>query len=612
MDDQDSFVKSCEDAQQYPENLVKHNTYTHNLNTYSLMLNERAPRLFCLEEKACLDVWEYYDKNSEFDSTVVSSRRDLKIQLEGKHMFDKKDPRCRFLFIQSRHSRDCLRISQEMFLYALTYHQVAPEFLEYIFAFGWQEYQDDFHFSGFRESTRLLASEMGLAIPALGRSGRDFRLCYALKSAEKSSQESSPWSIRQTAIYHSFEVDTGKMFSIFVKGNEVIRDRVQQSTKSTGLKNDRIQSAAGAFALSLETHLLVCGWATENWRWYINFLDQKLQDLTRSSLAFRITKCPDIVFPAEPKPPMLTKEKSVLSWKSLLRHGPPTPPLEPRSFPDADDQSIGSERKSTSPILWHPPESQPPPPPPPPPALPPSPRKAEQLGQVNTGSPEFSIDDLQDMQSLEDKLNETSLVLISNTKVLQELKTLYVSLTTLEEFPEEIKTKCQRDISKFSKRITNFISDLQMHQSRAATLLRLLADRKTLLYGILDYRAIEANRLLAKRAQESAERMENMTKDMSQLAMQTKEETVSMKIITLVTLFFLPGTFISTVMSTDIIRFPSSNGGFQWGALSVWLKATLPLMFLTFVAWGVVYKGVQRGWFTNRNGHSDRHSKLSV
>jgi hypothetical protein len=39
--------------------------------------------------------------------------------------------------------------------------------------------------------------------------------------------------------------------------------------------------------------------------------------------------------------------------------------------------------------------------------------------------------------------------------------------------------------------------------------------------------------------------MEYMTEDMNKLALQTKEETVSMKIITLVTLFYLPGTFIS-------------------------------------------------------------------
>ena len=54
-------------------------------------------------------------------------------------------------------------------------------------------------------------------------------------------------------------------------------------------------------------------------------------------------------------------------------------------------------------------------------------------------------------------------------------------------------------------------------------------------------------------------------------------------------------------MSTDIVSFPSDSGGFQWPALSVWLEATLPLMFLTFLAWGVVYRGVEKGWFTRRS-----------
>lgn len=51
--------------------------------------------------------------------------------------------------------------------------------------------------------------------------------------------------------------------------------------------------------------------------------------------------------------------------------------------------------------------------------------------------------------------------------------------------------------------------------------------------------------MLALRAQESTENMELMTKDMHIIARKTKQETVSMRIITLVTLFFLPGTFIS-------------------------------------------------------------------
>lgn len=37
----------------------------------------------------------------------------------------------------------------------------------------------------------------------------------------------------------------------------------------------------------------------------------------------------------------------------------------------------------------------------------------------------------------------------------------------------------------------------------------------------------------------------SMTEDMNDIARKTKIETVSMKVITVVTLFFLPGTFIS-------------------------------------------------------------------
>jgi Mg2+ and Co2+ transporter CorA len=39
--------------------------------------------------------------------------------------------------------------------------------------------------------------------------------------------------------------------------------------------------------------------------------------------------------------------------------------------------------------------------------------------------------------------------------------------------------------------------------------------------------------------------METMTLKMQDLAMKTKQETVSMRVITTVTLFFLPATFIA-------------------------------------------------------------------
>jgi hypothetical protein len=110
---------------------------------------------------------------------------------------------------------------------------------------------------------------------------------------------------------------------------------------------------------------------------------------------------------------------------------------------------------------------------------------------------------------------------------------------------------------------------------------------------------MEATKLLAIKAQESAMNMEDMTKQMHVIAQKTKVETVSMRIITLVTLFFLPGTFISTLMSTPIVDFDSTKAGFSLrnigvGALQLYLLISVPLVALTFLAWWVTARWEKR------------------
>lgn len=63
---------------------------------------------------------------------------------------------------------------------------------------------------------------------------------------------------------------------------------------------------------------------------------------------------------------------------------------------------------------------------------------------------------------------------------------------------------------------------------------------------------MEANRAFSVKAQEAAQRNEYFTQQMHKIAKKTMHvaeatgnETVSMRIITLVTLFYLPGTFVS-------------------------------------------------------------------
>ena len=53
---------------------------------------------------------------------------------------------------------------------------------------------------------------------------------------------------------------------------------------------------------------------------------------------------------------------------------------------------------------------------------------------------------------------------------------------------------------------------------------------------------MEASKVLTGKAHESTRKLESITSEMHQIAQKTKQETVSMRTITLVTLFFLPGT----------------------------------------------------------------------
>jgi hypothetical protein len=87
-------------------------------------------------------------------------------------------------FIYAPHSRERLKTTRQMLMFVFTYYQIMPDFLDFIFPFGKQLYTQDFHFSGFRHEERLSEDDRGLNLSHLGRSGRDVRMCYSLKSVE--------------------------------------------------------------------------------------------------------------------------------------------------------------------------------------------------------------------------------------------------------------------------------------------------------------------------------------------------------------------------------------------------------------------------------------------
>ena len=70
-------------------------------------------------------------------------------------------------------------------------------------------------------------------------------------------------------------------------------------------------------------------------------------------------------------------------------------------------------------------------------------------------------------------------------------------------------------------------------------------------------------------------------------------EAIVMRIVTIVTLIYLPATFVSTFFSTDIIKYQNQDqdgspgdGTFSSVAMTRWLQVTLPLTIVTLtIAW---------------------------
>jgi hypothetical protein len=57
--DSQLLQRSCLDAAQFPNNIVRQDTPKHHLDVYYKRLNDQSERLFCEDGKAAVDILEY-------------------------------------------------------------------------------------------------------------------------------------------------------------------------------------------------------------------------------------------------------------------------------------------------------------------------------------------------------------------------------------------------------------------------------------------------------------------------------------------------------------------------------------------------------------------------
>lgn len=85
----------------------------------------------------------------------------------------------------------------------------------------------------------------------------------------------NPWSIRQTAVYHAFDLKTGRALWINIKGNNILQDAIKRDTSGHQV---RVESIDQSFLLTLRTHLVYLRWCQGSWRWFVRDLENVVRD----------------------------------------------------------------------------------------------------------------------------------------------------------------------------------------------------------------------------------------------------------------------------------------------------------------------------------------------
>ncbi|KAA6407954.1 MAG: hypothetical protein FRX48_08305 [Lasallia pustulata] len=497
----DAFQRSYGSFESYPSNLLHQTCHIGTLQAYITRLDNAAAKLFT---KTTPDVvFRDFDPTRQgFSDEKVIDDSKLKDWLGNLGVVNPgpstgiartEDPKCRFIFIWAKHSRTYLNITRKMLVRILSFHQVMPSYLDFIFLFGSQSEPRDLRYSGFRAQMLLVDPSQRLAVPSSGRSGRQFQISYNLKcvtcktSASFRAIQSQEWSIRQAAFHHQFDIVDGTTLWIVTRGGLDIRGSIEDLTGPNGRPEHRaFRTVEECFKSSLAVHLLYSQWSTADWRGYL----QWLEDFTYQETKIAI--------------------------------------LGPRG--------------------------------------------------PNQARKEYELQDLQKVQDYEDKTNEAIMILETNAHVLNSLRKFYESLVKSKDFPPG--RHCREDVSAFSTQVNEMIYDSRMHIVRAKLLVQIVADRMTLISQHLQSQATQ--------------KMEQLTLSMHDIGFQAQKEAVAMRVITVVTLFYLPATFVSTFFSTDIVKYQNSGdltASFSVTAMVRWLQVTIPLTVLT--------GGVAFWWFAS-------------
>ncbi|RTE84500.1 hypothetical protein BHE90_000867 [Fusarium euwallaceae] len=557
------FEESLSSFRDYPRNLTRTIDFSYALTEYNSKLVKNDKDYFN-HTKPCIRIWDLVKPQ---DGEHVSTSTTNLDQLQNALSKTPTDPYRRFIFMKSGSSRSPLDCTREMMIYLFTHHQIMARFLDFTCAFRSRETPHSF--THFRNEDYLGSHHQQHGLNGMGRSGIRIQHCFNLLGIER-SRDDTEWLLRQTAAYHSYDLVEGRALWVVLKGDHTMRKRFESATAESVKKgNTSLHNVQGSFDQTLTDHFLIMQWCVENWESYAESLEREHGSISG------VTDHADVDAMAEDIGIRKEIEKMSMQPGSPLKQqtGGTTKSPESPGFVRRLSRKVTTGFSTVTQVE--------------PPRRRVEHHKIEDLVQFDT---------LQSLSSVGKSLEEAISAISQNRRVLAQIKEYYRELVNSEGFkrhvPKTTLKACKQAVSEFVMKIGRLEDDLANYEGNLKTILHGVERTEAMYNGILQYQSMRTAKYFAESSEKSTEIMKGWTQQMH-------EKTMSMHVITVFTLIFLPGTFVATIFSSGIITFGEDGGSGFGSAMGAWkvrlagLKlfaaVCFPLLTLTLLAWCCAY-----------------------
>lgn len=341
-----------------------------------------------------------------------------------------------------------------------------------MFSFGSTDDPIDYHMTGFNSHDTLdVGKDRLLDIPKLGRSGREHCVQYLLRSLERDIDDNQvTYKIRQMAVYHTFDVVTGKALWINIKANDLMESRVREATTQfPALESNAMKSLPGSFAATLTAHLIYLEWCDEEWRDGINDIESKIRNVLTKAKTARIERHPKGMKRAFTLASTLHSSRTSTGGFSEKIAGYPIVKKKMwesfKALNSYDDAGDGHVTLSTHSLSRLPRETKT--------------GDRDQIDRLMVLDT-FSFNEVQQLHYFGEVLENYRLVMDLNDQTLRDIAENYQDLWERDGFPEEIKENCKKELSSFIRRVNRVRRNLQIRIAQVKSLMGWLQEGKTL------------------------------------------------------------------------------------------------------------------------------------